>query len=255
MTSEAHISHTTTTGWATERRLEIPVADRLVPAVVWTPPAGDAPPPLVLVGHGGGGHKRAPQVIDMAEGLAREHGIATLAIDGPANGDRPDNTEAARLLRDRDRVAYRRAYYESRYRHMVEDWRGALDAVRRLPDVGAGPVGYWGLSMGTRFGLPLVVAEPRIDAAVLGLFGLKAGTPGNRPVYDAAPRLSCPTLFLMQLDDEEVGRRPYLDLFDALGTRDKRIHANPGRHARVPEDERRASRRFLAERLTRATPR
>ena len=42
---------------------------------------------------------------------------------------------------------------------MIEDWQAALEVAQSLPEVGEGPVGYWGLSMGTRFGLPLVVAE------------------------------------------------------------------------------------------------
>src|SRR5690349_3370461 len=105
-----------------ERVLEVRSAGRRVPAVVWIPPAPAAPVPLVLVGHGGGGHKRAATVVNMAEGLAREHGIATLAIDGPVNGERESNDDAARELRKQDRHAYRRRFYLEKYDEMVEDW-------------------------------------------------------------------------------------------------------------------------------------
>ena len=37
---------------------------------------------------------------------------------------------------------------------MVRDWRLALAVISEKPDVGAGPVGYWGLSMGTIYGAP-----------------------------------------------------------------------------------------------------
>jgi dienelactone hydrolase len=232
-----------------ERSLEVRCNGRSVPTVLWTPSDAARPLPLVLVGHGGGGHKRAATVVAMAEGLAREHGIATLAIDGPVNGERDTNDEDARKLRAQDRHAYRRTYYLEKYDSMVEDWRAALDAAQRLPEIGNGPVGYWGLSMGTRFGVPLIVTEPRIRAAVIGLFGHRQGVETSQRVYDDVSKIDIPVLFLQQLDDEEVGQRAYYELFTRIGTSDKRMHANPGGHAAVPRSELQASRLFLARKL------
>jgi dienelactone hydrolase len=232
-----------------ERLLEVQCDGRRVPTVLWTPSPAAAPCPLVLIGHGGGGHKRAPTVLAMAEGLVREHGIAALAIDGPVNGDRESNDEAARTLRKQDRHAYRRTYYLQKYQEMVDDWRAALDAAQRLPEVGAGPVGYWGLSMGTRFGVPLIAAEPRIRAAVIGLFGYREGDEIAQRVHEDVRKIDVPVLFLQQLNDEEVGQRAYHDLFQRIGTADKRLHANPGGHAAVPRSELEASRSFLARKL------
>jgi dienelactone hydrolase len=232
-----------------ERAVEVHCNGRSVPAVVWIPSGATAPVPLVLVGHGGGGHKRAPTVVAMAEGLARDHAIATLAIDGPVNGDRETNDDAARELRKQDRHAYRRRYYLEKYDEMIADWRAALDAARQLPEIGQGPVGYWGLSMGTRFGVPLIAAEPRIRAAVIGLFGHREGVEASQRVYDDAAKIDIPVLFLQQLGDEEVGQRAYHELFSRIGTPDKRLHANPGGHAQVPRSELQASRWFLARKL------
>ncbi|GMU39856.1 MAG: hypothetical protein AMXMBFR23_07220 [Chloroflexota bacterium] len=240
---------TDTSAGVTERELEVSVNGRRVPTVLWTPAGVDAPVPLVLVGHGGSGHKRHSVVVSMAHGLVTEHGIAALAIDGPVNGDREENDDGARALREADRDAYRRRYYVAKYDQMVEDWQAALTVAQAQPEVGTGPVGYWGVSMGTRFGLPLVVAEPRITVAVLGLFGLKPGVEVNQRVYDDAPRLRTPVLFLQQLDDQQIDRTAYADLFDLLGTDDRRLHANLGGHAEIPEDEYADSRRFLARRL------
>ena len=39
------------------------------------------------------------------------------------------------------------------------------------------------------------------------------------------------------------------ELFDAIGTRDKRLHANPGAHSAVPPEEFEVSRQFLASHL------
>jgi hypothetical protein len=77
---------------------------------------------------------------------------------------------------------------------MVDDWRVVLDTVLALEEFdGDLPVGYWGLSMGTILGLPLVAAEARITACVLGLMGA-TGPTKDRIVADAA-RVSVPTLF------------------------------------------------------------
>jgi hypothetical protein len=56
-------------------------------------------------------------------------------------------------------------------------------------------------------------------------------------------------LFLVQWDDELFRRDRVLDLFDAIGSPDKRLHANPGLHQHVPAEEFDASEAFLARTL------
>jgi dienelactone hydrolase len=52
----------------------------------------------------------------------------------------------------------------------VPEWQATLDALQELDYVGAGgPVGFWGVSLGSAIGVPLAAAEPRITAAVFGL--------------------------------------------------------------------------------------
>ena len=60
-----------------------------------------------------------------------------------------------------------------------------------------------------------------------------------------APEVTCPVSFLLQWDDELIPRQSCLDLFDALGTRKKTLHANPGRHQAVPQFELAASVDYL----------
>ena len=231
------------------RKLVVSRDGRPVPALIWIPPGTREQLPLVLVGHDGNGHKRGPTVVAMAHGLAREHRIATLAIDGPASGERAANDADARALRREDRTSFRRRYYLDCYDSMVADWRAALDAAQQLPEIGRGPVGYWGLSMGTRFGVPLIVAEPRIRAAVIGLFGHLDGSDVSQRIYDDAGKVDIPILFLQQLADEVVPQRAYYELFKQIGTQNKRLHANPGGRHAVPMSELAASRSFLARRL------
>ena len=53
---------------------------------------------------------------------------------------------------------------------------------------------------------------------------------------------------LHELSPQEA-REAYANLFDMLGTSDRRLHANLGGHPEIPEDEYADSRRFLARRL------
>ena len=105
-----------------------------------------------------------------------------------------------------------------------------------------GPVGFWGVSMGSATGVPLAAAEPRITAAVFGLAG-------HETLAAAAARVTIPVQFLLQWDDELVPRASGLALFDAFASRDKSLHANPGRHADMPMFEVESSLRFLGRHL------
>lgn len=130
---------------------------------------------------------------------------------------------------------------------MVTDWRMTLDSLEALEEVDTVRVGWWGLSMGTILGLPFVAGEPRIAAAVLGLMGMTG--PTRERISTDAPQVCCPVLYLVQWDDELFDRAAAFELFDAIGSGDKRLHANLGRHGEVPDDEFEASAAFLVDRL------
>ncbi len=136
-----------------ERGFTVEQAGRSVPGIVWTPEKAEAPTSLLLIGHGGSGHKREPHILALARRLVRHHGIAAAAIDGPLHGDRAP-AGGPRTLAER-RAAYRDGKVVD---EMIADWKATLDALQKLPELGVGKVGYWGLSMGTMFGLPFVAA-------------------------------------------------------------------------------------------------
>lgn len=229
-----------------ERRFDIVRAGRTVPSMLWTPVEERGPRPLVLVGHGAAQTKSAGYVVALGRTLVRHHGMAAVAIDGPVHGDRRLGGEADGSLVMLE-FGQRWADDPGITDDMVEDWRVVLRAVQGLEEVGGGPVGYWGLSMGTILGIPLVASEPAISVAVLGLWGLTGPTKGR--LADDAAAVSCPVLFLVQWDDALCPRERCFELFEALGTPDKRLHANPGAHSAIPPEEFLATAQFLADHL------
>ena len=58
-----------------------------VPAFAWLP-TGRRHAPVVLIGHGGSGHKAIDRHHRLARQLVVGSGVACLAIDGPYHGDR-----------------------------------------------------------------------------------------------------------------------------------------------------------------------
>src|SRR5580658_4096172 len=150
-----------------------------IPGVLWTPDGAAGARPLILMGHGGGQHKKAPGIVARARRFVTECGFAVVAVDAPGHGGRPVTEEQGRLISEMrarmqtgGEVTTLLAGLHTLLAGLaVPEWRGVWDAVAELGHVGAGPVGYWGVSMGCGLGVPFIAAEPRIRAAVLGLNG------------------------------------------------------------------------------------
>jgi dienelactone hydrolase len=180
-----------------------------------------------------------------------ECGFAAVAVDVRGHGDRPRDTEFDRLATEEqalvaagEETAPLLADFQAHVaRPTVTEWRTVLDAVQQLDHVGAGPVGYWGLSLGCGLGVPFVAAEPRVRAAVLGLFGALASA-------EDAARITVPVEFLVQWGDERVPRHESLALFDAFASAGKTLHANPGKHGEIPPFELDSTLSFFTRHLT-----
>ncbi|WP_202868781.1 hypothetical protein [Kribbella antibiotica] len=127
-------------GRVAEHRFNLVREAGIVPGILWLPGGIDHPRPpypLVLLGHGGSGHKQATRQLSLARWFAGGWYTAAVAIDGPFHGDRPHH----------DRMA--------------DDWSATLNALIDLDLVDGSRVAYLGLSMGTRLGLPYVAAAGR----------------------------------------------------------------------------------------------
>jgi len=215
----------------TRREFAVEAEGRKVPGVLWLPAGAPAQLPLLLAGHGGSGHKTSQLVLDFALPLARNQGCAVAAIDGPVHGARRAQFAEGLTVRDEFLALWRAG---GSVDPMIADWRAAIDALTALPQIDPGAIGWYGVSMGTAYGLPLLAAEPRIRAAVLGMWGLSYPNSGRLGLE--APQVQCPLLFQQKWDDEIFSRESQIELFDKLGARDKRLKIYMGGH-KNPEGE------------------
>ena len=218
-----------TVGGICERGFAVERNGSVIPGVLWCPAEASAPQPLVLLGHGGGAHKRNDRMVMLGRMFAADYGWCAAAIDGPVHGERGPVTDATD-------PAYGQMWQRPEIvQDMIDDWKATLDALSGLDQVDKARIGYWGVSMGTMFGLPYVASDARVRTAVLGKAGM-TGSSVRRSGIDTyfktfAPKVTIPVLFVMQWDDERFDRQGQLELFDQLGAQDKRLHAYPGQHA------------------------
>ena len=204
---------------------------RPITGALWTAPDATSQTPLVLCGHGASGDRYQAPIPHLARRFGTERGWSVLSIDGPVHGLRQVG------------VGGREAFAEEMQSKtsqddMVSDWHRGVATMAAERQLGQSALGYFGLSMGTIFGIPLLASELQITASAIGLCGSNSigRYLGGRLLADAAA-ITHPLVFIMQLEDELFDRAGYLDLFDALASHDKRLHANPGLHAEVPAEE------------------
>lgn len=209
-----------------------------VPTIVWLPDAS-SPAPVVLLGHGGSGHKAAQRHLRMARCLADGHRLASLAIDGPFHGERKEPGDGP--------LGYQRRVVNAgpaRVHELLrDDWLAALRTASRSGLVDASRVGYFGLSMGARYGIPTCAAlGERLRCAVVGKFGLLSSgvmqdMAADSVVRRSARAVTAPTLFHTQSDDEVFPRAGQLELFRLLGSSRKALRSQSGTHASHHADD------------------
>jgi dienelactone hydrolase len=233
MTSLRWIGEPLSEGGVSERRFDLERESGIVPGILWTPTEHERPLPLVLLGHGGSGHKRADRQLMLGRRFATVSQMAAAAIDGPYHGDRV----AEKLDRRQYQAMMAAAGVDKVTDAMVDDWQATLDALCQLDNIDADRIAYIGFSMGTRFGLPYVAAAgDRLRCALLGKNGMRQAssmaTAANMALRFErdAPNIKVPVLFHVQWDDELFPRDGQFELFDMIGTLDKRLIAFPGPH-------------------------
>jgi dienelactone hydrolase len=222
-----------------------------IPGILWTPApvTASAPAPLVLLGHPGGLDRMYPRLRARAQHCA-EQGFAAATIELPGSGARPRSVAAEQARADlRQTLAAGETVDEEIIDRLilplvetaVPEWRAVLDELLSRPEI-SGPVGFAGgvIAIAVR----LAVIEPRIAAALLF-----AGSFVPRSTLAEARHVTVPLQVLLQWDDESNDRQSALDLFDALGSAEKTLHANMGGHTGVPEFEAAEGDRFFHRHL------
>lgn len=238
------VSHTTVDGVTTR---ELVLGE--VTAVLWAPENAAPATPIVLLGHGGGRHRHHPSMSGRARALT-DVGLRALALDVAGHGPRPrtaaDDAEVA-LLHAARKAGQPIGPIVERYNadlahRTIPEWRALIAGLLAVPEIGAAPLGYWGLTLGTAIGVPLVAEEPLIRAAVFGLFWPST-------LLEAARRVTVPIEFDLQWDDEHIPREGGLTLFDAFASAEKSLHVNAGKHMDLPRFEAESAVRFFQRHL------
>ena len=237
-----------------ERRFTLAGTDgNTVPGVLWTRGDASGPTPLILIGHGGGGSKDAAGNLVRRDYFTGERGIATAAIDAPGHGERGP----ARSIVD---AGWAELWQqpEQVLDEMTGDWHRTIADLLATGEFDEHAIGYYGVSMGSVFGIPFIASEPGIAAAVLGLCGVRR-TPGvvaaaledrrSARIIAAAPAVLCPLIYHVQWDDELFDREGAFELYGLLGSPDKRLQSTPGPHGGMSDDARDTTFTFLANRL------
>ena len=204
---------------------------REVPASIWIPHEVVKPLPLVLVGHGGSGHKRSQLVQDVAEALLDEFQVAVVAIDGPVHGSRREVFNDGTAVRQEFRNLWATGLSVD---PMVADWMSCIDYLCQMPEIDSTKIGWYGISMGTAYGIPLVASDPRIKAAALGMWGT-CREPAQRLKEDAA-KIDIPVLFQVKEQDEIFTPKGQQDLYEHIASKDKTWQSYPGGHT-DPKDQ------------------
>ncbi len=219
--------------------MELPCQEQeAIPCSVWS--ATEEPRGLVLMGHGLGADREHVGVQAPMRLLALEHHAVVIAPDLPLHGERNALPSDPMGIVDRWQdfwVAGGGGQIVREFEHLM-----AYSAER----FGALPVAYFGLSLGTQYGIVLLSQHPELRAAVLGLFG-SYPVPKTPIMNQHAPRVLCPTYFVQKRDDEIHPAETSTHLFSILGASEKRLDSTEGRHAEVSESSIRDACSFLAE--------
>lgn len=207
---------------------------RKVSGCLWMPEHETRNGVIVSFLHGASGSRFQAPIPYLANLFARR-GIASLAIDGPVHG--------LRKKLDGGRIAlYAEMSKPRAFDNLFKDWELALNLAEAKLQFSIPAVAYFGLSMGTFFGIPYLANRSlhgeSITAAVLGLMGPSGVvSPFRKRLLHDATNVDCPLLFLLQQHDEMFTRKSCLELFNSLSSSSKLLRENPGKHTDVPNSE------------------
>ncbi len=199
------------------------------------------PRAVVLFGHGLGVDRYHETVLGPVK-ILNEFGFSVLVPELPLHGERaggggPEWSEV---------VSRWQQFWAGNGRdHLLTEWQKILAYVQQTYGL---PVVYFGLSLGTQYGIFLLSQTGDVNAAVLGLFGSEP-PPKSIVMNHSAPEVSVPIYFIQKLDDEIHIAENVRHLYESLGSSLKVLDATPGMHGDVSGESIRKACRFLVEQI------
>jgi hypothetical protein len=185
-------------------------------------PASHAPPHPVVVYFPHAGELAAgasTEAFDPSSGGVRldflpksGRALAVVAFDGSFE---------RRWTAERRRTTTPEAGYRTRLGHWRQELGRTLDHFATRDDLAAGKVGWFGISFGAIWMVPLLAVEERIGAAVLYSGGAGYGGAGSRTEkpFNYLPRITVPVLMLNGRWDIDVTPAAQRWMLELLGTR------------------------------------
>ena len=155
--------------------------------ITLTYPTSSGPFPVVITQHGStplGRHVLATARPDLPEPVAYRlaaAGMMVASVDAYGFGSREAPDNRGRLATARPDLMFRTR--DARMQN-VQDLSRTVDYLVTRSDVRADAIGYWGVSMGTRVGIPFLALDRRVSAAALFVGG---SGPYSRFVTEGTP--------------------------------------------------------------------
>lgn len=228
-------------------RLSLNAPGYVVPAVLYEPDRTVSACPVLLAQHGGSSHKEGSDI----ESLVARYvplGFAVLAVDGPVHGDRrPDGPQSAPREKVRDDFFQVWRSDGSGIECMVQSWTAALEWIRSQQHLDHQQIFWYGVSMGTAYGVPFLSRIQGVKAALLGMWGLCFDN--STQLGDMAAAIDIPVLFQVKWADELFTRQGQIELFDRIGSEQKWLYVYPGMHVPVVGRQAEDACRFLIEQM------
>jgi alpha-beta hydrolase superfamily lysophospholipase len=149
---------------------------RDITGALWLPDAPVEGKTLICCGHGASGNRYQAPISDLAERFVGAN-LPVLSLDGPVHG--------LRQVGDGGRTAFFPEYQrDNSLIDMTDDWTCAIEQIQS--EFAIAKLAYFGLSMGSLFGLPLVASRGDVTVAVLGLMGVQQNFPHGETLLKAA---------------------------------------------------------------------
>lgn len=195
--------------------VNIEIGKRVVAGRVWHSQVSSGTRPLLLIGHQEAEDKNSPEVQELVKILCGKYGFVIATMDGPLHGARRFGTTDSELMK----MEFDQLWLDGdeSISSMTLDWKLTVDALCELQEVDSRCIGYFGLSMGTAYGIEVLASDLRISAAVLGQWG------GHRAhqerLLQSLQRINCPIEFYAYEKDPNIQQQK--TFFEAFRAKEK----------------------------------